>query len=90
MSALRSAQIRIRTEHLILSSDSPVWLTSYNDELHWLTDLADKRDWNIRLQQYFDHYLKGAPPAEWMVKGVPATEKGESLALKLVTKEGGH
>jgi hypothetical protein len=39
------------------------------------------------MQQFFDHYLKDAPPPVWMVEGVPATLKGKSLGLDLV--EGG-
>ncbi len=41
-------------------------------------------DFTIRMQQYFDHYLKGAPAPEWMVKGIPAIEKGKTLGLKLM------
>jgi hypothetical protein len=26
-------------------------------------------DYTIRMQQYFDHYLKGAPAPDWMEKG---------------------
>jgi hypothetical protein len=39
----------------------PAWLINYNDEPHWPTTLANKRDWNIRMQQFFDHYLLDAP-----------------------------
>ena len=35
----------------------------------------DQKDYTIRLQQYFDHYLKGAPAPDWMEKGVPFLEK---------------
>jgi hypothetical protein len=27
------------------------------------------------MQQYFDHYLKGAPAPEWMEKGIPYIER---------------
>ena len=33
------------------------------------------KDYTIRLQQYFDHYLKGAPAPAWMEKGVPYIER---------------
>jgi hypothetical protein len=29
----------------------------------------------MRLQQFFDHFLKGAPAPEWMVKGIPYLQK---------------
>jgi hypothetical protein len=34
------------------------------------------------MQQFFDHYLQGAPPPQWMTEGVPATEKGMTLGLE--------
>jgi dipeptidyl aminopeptidase/acylaminoacyl peptidase len=62
----------------------PAWLINYNDEPHWPTTYANKRDWNIRLQQYFDHYLKGAPAPVWLAEGIPAIAKGKTLGLELV------
>ena len=65
--------------------NKPAWLVNYNDEPHWPLPFRKRRDWNIRMQQYFDHYLMDAPPAEWMVRGVPAVDKGRDLGLELVT-----
>jgi hypothetical protein len=62
----------------------PAWLINYNDEPHWPVTAANIRDWNIRLQQFFDHYLKDAPPPAWLVHGVPATKKGLTLGLEPV------
>jgi dipeptidyl aminopeptidase/acylaminoacyl peptidase len=62
----------------------PAWLINYNDQPHWPVTPANIRDWNIRLQQFFDHFLQGAPAPEWLVRGVPATEKGRTLGLDLV------
>jgi dipeptidyl aminopeptidase/acylaminoacyl peptidase len=62
----------------------PVWLINYNDQPHWPVTPANIRDWNIRMQQYFDHFLKGAPPPAWLAEGVPATAKGRTLGLDLV------
>ena len=53
----------------------PAWLLNYNEADHWPTKLRDKEDFQIRLAQFFDHYLKGKPMPEWMEKGVPAVEK---------------
>jgi len=61
----------------------PTWLISYNDQPHWPLRYPNRRDWTIRLQQYFDHYLMDAPAPEWMVKGVPAVEKGANFGLEL-------
>jgi len=61
--------------------NKPVWMLSYNGELHNLrsSSWADRVDLSKRMFQFFNHYLKGKPAPEWMEKGVPATEKGENL-----------
>ena len=53
-----------------------VWLLQYNDEDHNLVERRNRKDLSIRLAQFFDHYLKGAPMPRWMASGVPATDKG--------------
>jgi dipeptidyl aminopeptidase/acylaminoacyl peptidase len=55
------------------------WLLQYNGEAHNLRDRRNTRDLSIRLEQFFDHYLKGKPAPIWMSKGVPATLKGIDL-----------
>jgi len=62
----------------------PAWLINYNDEVHWPQTFAERRDWNIRMQQFFDHYLMGAPAPVWLEEGIPAIEKGRTLGLDLV------
>jgi dipeptidyl aminopeptidase/acylaminoacyl peptidase len=57
-----------------------VYLFVYNGEPHGLRRRPDQKDYTIRLQQYFDHYLKGAPAPDWMERGVPFIEK-EKTAL---------
>ncbi|HCE59165.1 MAG TPA: peptidase S9 [Prolixibacteraceae bacterium] len=53
----------------------PAWLLNYNEADHWPTKLRDKHDFQIRLAQFFNHYLKGEPMPEWMKEGIPAVEK---------------
>lgn len=60
-----------------------VYLLQYNGEEHNLTQRRNMRDLTIRMQQFFDHYLQGAPKPVWMEKGIPATEKGKSRRLEL-------
>jgi dipeptidyl aminopeptidase/acylaminoacyl peptidase len=62
----------------------PAWLLNYNKQGHGLRPYALRRDYAVRMQQFFDHHLKGAPPAVWMVDGVPALSKGRDLGLQLV------
>ena len=60
----------------------PVWMLQYNDEDHNLVERRNRKDLTIRLQQYFDHYLKGAPMPAWMKQGIPAERKGEYFGLE--------
>ena len=39
------------------------------------------------MQQFFDHYLKGESEPIWMVKGVPAIEKGINQGYELINKK---
>ena len=57
----------------------PAWLLNYNEADHWPTKIRDKKDFQIRMSQFFDHYLKGEPMPEWMKEGIPAVEKGRNL-----------
>lgn len=61
----------------------PVWMLNYNGDEHNLMQLANKRDLSIRMRQFFDHYLLGAPMPEWMSTGVPAIEKGKDFGFEL-------
>ena len=52
-----------------------VYLFSYNGEPHGLRRRPNQKDYARRLQQFFDHFLKGAPAPDWMEKGVPFLQK---------------
>ncbi len=54
----------------------PAWLLQYNNEAHNLRERRNRKDLTIRLQQFFDHYLKGEPAPAWMQDGVPYVKKG--------------
>ena len=60
------------------------YLLNYNGEYHGLRRRHNQRDFSVRMQQFFDHYLKGAPKPEWMEKGVPFLEREEEKE-RLVT-----
>ncbi len=57
----------------------PAWLLCYNGDQHNLTKLPYRQDLSIRMSQFFDHYLKGAPEPKWMIEGLPAVVKGKEL-----------
>jgi dipeptidyl aminopeptidase/acylaminoacyl peptidase len=61
--------------------NKPVWMLQYNGEQHNLTERKNQKDLVIRLQQFFDHYLKGAPMPIWMKDGVPAIKKDVDMGL---------
>lgn len=57
----------------------PVWMLQYNGEAHNLKERRNRKDITRRLQQFFDHYLKGEPMPEWMKNGIPAIRKGQEF-----------
>ena len=57
--------------------DKPAWLLQYNKEAHNLVERRNCKDLSVRLQQFFDYYLKGAPMPAWMKTGVPYEDKAE-------------
>ena len=65
-----------------------VYMFSYNGEPHGIRRRPDQKDYTVRLQQFFDHFLKGAPEPEWMVKGIPYLQRDEEKAK--TWKEAGY
>jgi dipeptidyl aminopeptidase/acylaminoacyl peptidase len=65
----------------------PSWLLNYNGEAHNLLFRQNRKDIQIREQQFFDHYLKGAKAPVWMVGGIPATEKGKTWGFELTNEK---
>jgi dienelactone hydrolase len=62
----------------------PVWMLVYNDEAHNLTKWPNRMDLSVRMYQFFDYYLKGAPAPVWLRDGIPAVEKGRNHGYDLV------
>ena len=58
-----------------------VWMLEYNGEDHNLVERKNRKDLSVRLSQFFDYWLKDAPAANWIKKGVPATQKGINWGL---------
>ncbi|MGB7529221.1 prolyl oligopeptidase family serine peptidase [Sphingobacterium cellulitidis] len=63
--------------------NKPVWLLNYNGDDHNLIQRQNRKDIQIREAQFFDHFLKGKPAANWIKKGVKATEKGIDWGLEV-------
>jgi dipeptidyl aminopeptidase/acylaminoacyl peptidase len=49
---------------------------SYPGQPHNLTDRDDQKDFQIRMKQFFDHYLLDKPMPDWMANGLPQVKKG--------------
>lgn len=56
-------------------NEKPVILLSYPGEAHGLRRFENQKDFLVRMQQFFDHHLKGAPATDWMENGVPFLQK---------------
>ncbi|WP_448634825.1 alpha/beta hydrolase family protein [Pedobacter panaciterrae] len=65
----------------------PVWMLNYNNEAHNLIKRQNRKDIQIREQQFFDYYLKGAKAPLWMTQGIPATEKGKTWGFELTDEK---
>ena len=63
--------------------DKKVWLLQYDQGSHGTRLRQDVVDYSIRMEQFFDHYLKDAPPPFWMTRGVPASQKGWETGYQL-------
>ncbi len=55
-----------------------VILLSYPGENHHLAKKENTKDFQVRMKQFFDHYLKDAPAPAWMTDGVPTLKKGQT------------
>jgi dipeptidyl aminopeptidase/acylaminoacyl peptidase len=52
-----------------------VYMFSYNGEKHGLRKRINQKDYTRRLQEFFDHFLKGTQTAAWMEKGIPYLQR---------------
>jgi dipeptidyl aminopeptidase/acylaminoacyl peptidase len=59
------------------------WMLQYDNGTHGLDSHKDRTDYLVRMTQFFDHYLKGAPAPRWMTQGLPARLKGIETGLEL-------
>jgi hypothetical protein len=61
-----------------------VWMLQYDKGGHNVYGPAGQ-DLTVRMFQFFNYYLKGGLPPQWMTAGVPAIFKGRELGLQLDT-----
>ncbi len=53
----------------------PVIFLSYEGEGHGFTRYDNQYDVEVRMHQFYDHYLKGTPAVDWIANGVPFLKK---------------
>jgi hypothetical protein len=57
----------------------PVVMLQYVGENHNLVKPANRYDYTVRMREYFDHHLKGAPAPAWWTEGVPRLDMEKHL-----------
>jgi dipeptidyl aminopeptidase/acylaminoacyl peptidase len=64
------------------------YMFSYNGEKHGLRKRINQMDYTRRMQEFFDHFLKGAPAPEWMQKGIPYLQREKEKEKYRVADDG--
>lgn len=59
-----------------------VWMLEYPNEGHALNG-EDAKDYTIRMKQFFDHYLMGAPAPKWMTMGIGVNGNKPNVGYEL-------
>jgi len=65
-----------------------VYFIDYNNDVHNPSSRANQKDIAMRMQQFFDHYLKGAPAPDWMIHGIPYVYKGRDQLAPMPMQAG--
>jgi len=69
-------------------ADKDLVLLVYEGENHSLAKKPNQLDYHRRIRQWFAHYLKGEPAADWMLSGVKYLDRQKQLeqAKKTTTR----
>lgn len=57
----------------------PVVMLEYQGENHGLRKPANQRDYTVRMKEFFDHHLKGAPAPDWLTEGISRLDMDDHL-----------
>jgi dipeptidyl aminopeptidase/acylaminoacyl peptidase len=66
-----------------------VILMSYPGEPHHLTKYENQKDFQIRMRQFFDHYLRDKPAPRWMESGRTFLDKERDVEMVRPRRSGG-
>jgi dipeptidyl aminopeptidase/acylaminoacyl peptidase len=61
------------------------YMVVYNGDEHNPTKRANQKDIDQKMQDFFATKLLGAPPASWMLRGIPFLEKGRDQVRPITT-----
>jgi len=64
-----------------------VILLEYIGENHGLQRPVNQKDYAVRMREWFDFQLKGAPAADWIVNGVPRLKMEDHLKERRQTEQ---
>jgi dipeptidyl aminopeptidase/acylaminoacyl peptidase len=64
-----------------------VIMLEYVGENHGLRKQANMQDYTLRMQEFFDHYLKGKAAPTWMTDGVPRLEMEDHLKQRAALRK---
>ncbi|MBN2430886.1 MAG: prolyl oligopeptidase family serine peptidase [Acidobacteria bacterium] len=59
--------------------NKPVVMLQYKGENHGLRQPENQKDYTVRMKEFFDHHLKGAPAPGWWMDGVSHLELKDHL-----------
>ncbi len=62
------------------------YLFNYNTEKHGLRQRENQKHWTVHMDEFFDHYLLGAPKPGWMEHGVDYLHRGQRDVSPLYKK----
>jgi dipeptidyl aminopeptidase/acylaminoacyl peptidase len=57
----------------------PVVMLEYVGENHGLRKPENQRDYTVRMKEFFDHHLQGAPAPAWLTEGVSRLDMDKHL-----------
>jgi hypothetical protein len=62
----------------------------YNDENHGVARPESQRDYHTRQLEWFAHYLKGEPAAEWITSGESYLDRQKLIAADNAARKRGR
>ncbi|MDX2032075.1 MAG: prolyl oligopeptidase family serine peptidase [Blastocatellia bacterium] len=70
--------------------EKEVYMFNYNGEKHGLRRRPNQKDYTRRLQEFFDHTLKGAPRPAWMEQGIRYLDREKEKEKYKTASEAGN